>query len=239
MKKTIFLFSLLSTIAFTSYSQGLTNVQFSVGVNSSSARINPSGSVLLPNLEVGTGEFSYNSGKSINYGVLLSWQLAKDNPWYFKTGISWTRMNFGNSTTYNQSETNYFGNNSHEINQVDLPVLIGYKRKVSKFDLGIDLGLIKTLWVNSEITQRSGFQTPNSNPVYDQTTINPNGFTKIPDKYSLYVAPIIQYNFGKSSGVSLQPFYRVQLGGKRDLLYGQNSGSFRQFGINLGYNIRF
>lgn len=239
MKKAIFLFSLLSTIAITSYSQGLTNVQFSVGVNSSSARINPSGSVLLPNLEVGTGEFSYNSGESLNYGVLLSWKLAKDKSWSFKSGLSWTSMSFSNSTTYNQSGTNYFGGNSHEINQVDLPILIGYKKTVSKFDLGIDLGLIKTLWVNSEITQTSGFQTPDSNPDFDQFTINPNGFTKIRDKFSLYFAPMVQYNFGNSFGISLQPFYRVQLGGKRDLLYSQSSGSFRQFGINLGYNIRF
>jgi hypothetical protein len=238
MKKNIFLFSLLSTIAFTSYSQGLTNVQFSVGVNSSSARINSSGSIMLPNLEIVSSEFSYNSGESLNYGVLLSWQLAKDKPWYLKSGVSWINMSFGNSATYNQSETNYGGGNSHEINQVDLPVLIGYKKTESNFDLGIDFGLIKTLWMNSEITQSSGFQTPNSNPVFDQLVINSSSFTKITDKYSLYLAPMVQYNFGKSSGVSLQPFYRVQLGGKRDLLYSQSSGSFRQFGINLGYNIR-
>lgn len=239
MKKTVFLFLFSITLSITSYSQGLTNIQFSVGVNSSSARINSSGSVILPNLEVVSGEFSYNSGESLNYGLMLSWQMAKNKPWYFKSGISWTKMSFNVSKAYNQSETNYFGSNSHEINQVDLPILIGYKRKGSKFDLGIDLGLIKSLWVNSKITRISGFQTPDSNPDFDQFKINPNGFTKITAKYSVYVAPMIQYNFGRYSGVSIQPFFRVQLGSKKDLLYSQSSGSFRQFGINLGYNIRF
>lgn len=238
MKKIVFFLFLLSTASTFSYSQGLSNIQFSVGVNSSSARLKQYGSILLPNFEAGPSEFSYNSGESINYGLLLSWQLLEDKPWQIKSGLSWTNMSFSTSIISLNDERNYFLDNQHTIKQLDLPILLGYKKRISAFEMGMDIGLIKTIWVDSEINQNLTTQTPDSNPDFERSQINPKGFTNFLGKYSFYVAPIFQWNFGKSSGVSLQPFYRIQLGDKGGLIYTAGSGSIRQFGVNLGYNIR-
>ncbi|SFU19785.1 hypothetical protein SAMN04489724_0197 [Algoriphagus locisalis] len=195
--------------------------------------------LLLPNSETGNVDYRNNSGESFNYGLLLSWQLAKDKPWYIKSGLSWTNMNFSTSTTYLGDNMGYFVNNTHEIKQIDLPILVGYMKTFSSFQIGLDAGLIKTIWLDSEINQNSEFQVSGSNPEFEQLSINPSGFTDFSDKYSFYAAPIVQWNFGKTSGISLQPFYRIQLGNKSGLIYTPGSGSIKQFGVNLGYNFRF
>ena len=237
MKKLILFLLLLGVSSINSYSQGLTNIQFSFGVNSTSPRIGYYNLYVLPNSELVSTDLDHNSGESSNYGILLSWQLVKDKPWYIKSGLSFTKMSFSSTVTYVNDGNGYFQNNIQKINQFDLPILIGYKKSVADFDFGIDAGVIKTIWVDSKIDQHTTFQTPDSNPDFKQLSINNSGSTEFLDKYSFYIAPIVQWNFGKFSGVSLQPFYRIQLN-KEGLIYTNISGSIRQIGVNLGYNVR-
>jgi hypothetical protein len=200
--------------------------------------INTNGFQRLHNSEFVDMGFSYNSGESFNYGMLLSWQLSKNKLFYIKSGLSWTNMSFSTSTTYLSGNTGFFVNNNHEIKQVDLPILISYQKRVSNFEIGVDAGIVKSIWINSEISQNSQFQDTGSNPQFEQSLLSQSGFTEFSDKYSLFISPLIQWNFSKVSGLSLQPFYRIQMGDQSRLIYTTSSGSINQFGINLGYIFR-
>lgn len=239
MKKIFPLLFFLCTLSSISFSQGLSEIQLSAGWNSTRPRINSNAQFILPDDKVVIMDLDHNSGESFNYGILLSWQIKEDKPWSVKTGLFWTNMNFSIWSNYLDNNTGYFLNFKNNIRQIDLPILLGYKKTISSFEIGFDFGIIKTIWLDSEVNLNTTYQAPSSNPEFKQITENSDGFVPFGKKYSFFVSPLLQWNFSRASGISLQPFYRFQVGSKRSLLYRTHTGSIKQFGLNLGYNIKF
>lgn len=221
-------------IAFLLNAQSLVEFSLLAGPNKTTPQEISSGAVLLPDLSTGLGSFQTQSGDSFNLGALLGWQFLPEKTWMFKSGIFYSRMNFNIYVTSESLDKFYFVSNYQKVQQWELPLFLAYKTSLGKFELGIDFGLIKSIYIDSDIHQNEIWKKPNTEPTFSPNLFRTRGFVPILDKFSFYISPFIQRNISETIEVKIQPYCRQQIGSERSHLYTKDTGSINQFGINFG-----
>ena len=237
--KRLLLSILAFQFAFLLNAQSLVEFSLLTGPNKTSPQEISSGLVLLPDLSTGLGSFQTQSGDGFNLGALLGWQFSPEKAWMFKSGVFYSRMNFSIYVTSESLEKFYFVSNYQKVQQWELPLFLAYKKSLGKFELGIDIGLIKSIYIDSEIQQNEIWKKPDTESSFSPNLIRTSGFVPILDKFSFYLSPFIQRNIGESIGLTIQPYYRQQIGSERSHLYTKNTGAINQFGINFGFVKQF
>lgn len=132
---------------------------------------------------------------------------------------------------------------SNNVSQWDVPLLVSYFRSKGKISLGVDGGILQTVFVNTNYTVRLD-QVPIRNPeVLGVSTLEFNEFVNQPlRKMSAYLAPFVRVDLTNWLAFEVQPFVRFQRGGSAvNLSYhsSSNNPAFGQWGLNTGLVFKF
>lgn len=234
MKKIIILVCLIYCIKASA--QRSNEIKLSFGINQSVAHPDVTLQRTLPDGSIGSRLPVSSQGNSGYNGSLTgAVPISKSKNLKFRTGINFQTLRFNTLIGAIGSENEYRFLFVHKLNQIDIPILISYKKENTKLSLGGEIGIIKALAIWGEVSPLIYEIQPNKEVNITEGFTKPSGLVGIGEKYSAFLAPFFRYSISSQFGVEVQPFFRYQLGDKSSYEYNNKQGpSMSQFGINFG-----
>jgi len=225
----------LMFLSLSTFSQGIQNLKLSYGNNVTDYKTGFLERGLLPNNTVAEDlKINSFSTSGFSFGATLGFAISKDKKWMFHTGLFYQNFDLETSI-YAYSEGNdYIFRRATKVNQLELPFLVSWRNSKNKFRYGADLGMIKPLFIWSKYTESSFSSGVEAEPGFSSYDYNLEGAVNLLEKYSLYFAPTIGYDFTKKLGIEFQPYIRYQVGNSSEAIYSHQGGApVLQYGINL------
>lgn len=223
--------------SFSSFSQGIQNLKFSYGNNLTEYKTGFLEKTLLPDNSVAENLKSNSFNTSgFSLGATLSFAISKDKSWMFTTGIFYQNFDLETSIYAYSDGSDYIFRRATIVNQLELPLLLSWRNSDKKFRYGGDFGVIKALAVWSKFQENGITSGIGMDQKFDSYTYDFSGPVNLLEKYSVYFAPSIGYDFTKKLGLEFQPFFRYQTGNESESLYSNKNGAaVIQYGINLNF----